>query len=84
MSRLDIITGPSGTGKSHFAAQQPDWTRVWNLDALEREAGDRAHALELMTAGIAGDLKSGRDCVKGLHLSDDERDSDRTRASAVA
>lgn len=71
MSRLDIITGPSGTGKSHFAAQQPDWTRVWNLDALEREAGDRAHALELMNAGIAGDLKSGRDCVID-HIFDTE------------
>ena len=38
MTTLERVTGPSGTGKSTFVNLQSDWTNVWNLHILEREA----------------------------------------------
>ena len=52
MTTMHVITGPSGTGKSTFAAQQPDWTPVWNLDDIEAAGYDRDTSLSLMDREI--------------------------------
>ena len=74
---VNIVTGPSGSGKSAFCRRQEDWSHViYNLDDLARSVGDpddpsvRANAWRRLSGRFLDNLNKGASPLVLDHVAD--------------